>query len=165
MLDAPCYSAAGKGVLRRLQRNFRIPEIGTKMTLLSASEDFQGRTLSAFESVLDMLVYLRELRGETGLYSHWGMRRTYGEAGANTAIASVHSQVWIEMLRTPINELASDLKKMDEDRRNKVIRELKDVKRLCIPAELTGGSVRHFSSIVLALECLSRSMDATHRAA
>ena len=144
---------------------FRIPEIGTKMTFLSANEDFLHRTLAAFTSALEKLAYLRELRGESGEYSHWGMRRTYGEAGAKAAIASVHSQIWIEILRTPIPRLVRDLRGMEAERRGTVIKALQDYKHLCIPERLSGGSVRHFNSIVLVLESLSRSMDATHQVA
>jgi hypothetical protein len=135
------------------------------MTFLSASEDFQERTLGSFQSALEKLVYLARLRGAAGQYSHWGMSRTYGEAAAAVAIADVHSQVWIEVLRTPISELFRQLEKMGKGARGDLLQELNHRRADCCPNELQGGSIRHFNSILLTLNCLSRSPGATRQVA
>lgn len=134
------------------------------MTFLSASEDLRYRTLGAFEGALEKLAYLARLRDEAGQYRHWGMSRTYGEQAA-TALAEAHTQVWIEVLRTPIPELLRQLGGMETTARAAVMEEVKNYRRLSCPADLSGGAVRHFNSVLLALECLSRSVDATPRAA
>jgi hypothetical protein len=161
----PCYSAAQIGIRDALCLVFRIPETGTKMTLLSASEDLRYRTLGAFPGPLEKLAYLARLRDDAGQYRHWGMSRTYGEQAAAAAMAEVHAQVWIEVLRTPVPELLRQLGRMGTTTRAAVIEELKNYRRRSCPAELSGGAVRHFNSVLLALECLSRSLDATPRAA
>jgi hypothetical protein len=135
------------------------------MTLLSASEDLRYRTLGAFPGPLEKLAYLARLRDEAGQYRHWGMSRTYGEQAAAAAMAEVHAQVWIEVLRTPVPELLRQLGRMGTTTRAAVIEELKNYRRRSCPTELSGGAVRHFNSVLLALECLSRSLDATPRAA
>jgi hypothetical protein len=134
------------------------------MTLLSASEDLWYRTLGAFAGALEKLAYLASLRDEAGQYRHWGMSRTYGEQAA-AALAEAHTQVWIEVLRTPIPELLRQLGGMETTARAAVMVEVKNYRRLSCPADLSGGAVRHFNSVLLALECLSRSLDATPRAA
>jgi len=135
------------------------------MTLLSASEDLRYRTLDALSGALEKLAYLASLRDETGQYRHWGMNRIYGERAAAAALAEVHTQAWIEVLRTPIPELLRQLDGMKPDPRRAVVTELKSYRKLSCPVVLSGGQVRHFNSVLLALECLSRSMDATPQAA
>ena len=162
---APCYSA----VVRRLSNGFRslvgIPEIGTKMTLLSASEDLRYRTLDALRGPLERLAYLASLRDESGQYSHWGLARTFSEPAARSAIAEVHSQVWIEVLRTPIPELVRSMVGMEPTVRAEVLQQLGNYRDKILPADLGGGGVRHFNSILVALSCLSKAAGATPQAA
>ena len=135
------------------------------MTLLSASEDLWYRTLSAFDGILQKFAYVVSLRDQSGRYRHWGMDRTYGEQTAEAAIAEVHTRAWIDVLRTPVPELVDEISGMDAVARQTLIEELENRRRLSCPADLSGGTVRHFNSILLALEYLSRSADATHQAA
>lgn len=133
------------------------------MTLLSADEDFCYRTLAAVPGALPKLAYLARLRDGQGKYHHWGMNRMYGENAAADAIAQAHTQAWLEVLRTPIPKLLAQLAEMNPATRQAVIAELKDYRRRCHPSELGGGAVRHFNSVLLALEHLSRLLDATPR--
>ena len=135
------------------------------MTLLSASDDFQLRTLAVFQGPLEKLAYLARLRNASGEYCHWGMSRIYGEQAAAAALAEVHSQVWFEILRTPIPTLSSQLQEMDAATRRALLEELGVYRGKIIPTELRGGPVRHFNSVLLALECLYRSADATRQVA
>ena len=135
------------------------------MTLLSASEDLRYRTLDALRGPLERLVYLASIRDEAGLYSHWGLARTYGEVAARAAIAEVHTQVWIEVLRTPIPELVRAMVEMGPAEREEVLGQLRNYRNKILPADLAGGGVRHFNSVLVALERLSKALDATPRAA
>lgn len=135
------------------------------MTLLSASEDLRYRTLDALRGPLERIAYLASIRDEAGLYLHWGLARTYGEVAARAAIAEVHTQVWIEILRTPIPELVRVMVEMGTTEREEVLGELRNYRDKILPADQAGGGVRHFNSILVALERLSKALDATPRAA
>jgi hypothetical protein len=131
------------------------------MKLFSAREDLCYRTLEVFNGPLEKLAYLASLRDQPGAYRHWGMTKTYGEAQALAAMAEAHTQVWLELLRTPIPELLRQMSEMDVNTRRTVIEEVRKYRALSYPEDRSGGGVPHFNSILLALECLSRSMDAT----
>ena len=124
------------------------------MPLLSAGDDFNHRTLSAIDSDLKKLVYIASLRDGNGAYGHWGLERAHGPDAASEGIASNHSQKWLEVLRMPIQDLASEMRQMNEDQRDEVLRTLTEV---VAPRELNGGTVEHFNSTVLALKLLFRS--------
>ena len=93
------------------------------------------------------------------------LARTYGEVAARAAIAEVHTQVWIEILRTPIPELVRVMVEMGTTEREEVLGELRNYRDKILPADQAGGGVRHFNSILVALERLSKALDATPRAA
>jgi hypothetical protein len=134
------------------------------MTLLSATDDLRLRTLDALGGVLERLAYVVGLRDEGGHYRHWGLSRIYGEKVANDAAAEVHSQVWLELLRTPMPKLQGELDDMEEGRRAEVVRKLKASAQLGSPANLEGGGLRHFNSVLAALDSLSKAKGGTHRA-
>lgn len=75
------------------------------MPLLSAFEDFVGRSLSALSSVWERLRFVGELRDEEGEYRHYGMEELFGEQEAKTAIATAHSMLYEELASTPLREL------------------------------------------------------------
>ena len=131
------------------------------MTLLCASDDFRFRTLSAFQCLLQKLAYVTGLRDNAGQYHHWGMRRAYGERAARAALAEVHSQLWIDVLRAPIPKLLEQLQQLDFASRRELLSNLKDYRTMTRPGDLAGGSTRHFSSVLLTLESVCRSRDAT----
>lgn len=135
------------------------------MTLLSASDDLRERTLSEFGCALEKLAYLARLREPDGQYRHWGMSRTYGEQAAGAAMAELHAQVWLEVLRTPIPDLFRQFSRIETSERVALMEESKKLRNMSYPDNLSGGGIRHFSSVLLALESLSKSAVATPRAA
>jgi hypothetical protein len=114
------------------------------MFFLSAYEDFVLRTLSALAGKGEKLAYIASLRrGST--YSHWGLARTHGESETNIAIARAHTEAWLELLRTPIAELAAGKNER-----------LVTCESTWHPEDLGGASIRHFNSVVAAMSALSR---------
>ena len=126
-------------------------ELRTRMTLLSAYEDFVVRTLASLPGVLGKLVYLGSLRTDAGDYCHWGLSRTFGQDRASEALAQAHTEAWLEVLRTPIPALfaeTQDLEMGSETWRGQ--------REKLTPPEVSGGTKRHFNSILLALSLLSQ---------
>ena len=125
-------------------------ELRTRMTLLSAYEDFVVRTLAWLPSLLAKLVHLGSLRDDAGDYCHWGMSRTFGQSRTSEALAQAHAEAWLEVLRTPIPALfAQDLEMGSETWREQ--------REKLTPPEVSGGTKRHFNSILLALSLLSQA--------
>lgn len=122
------------------------------MTLLSAYEDFVGRTLASLPGVLARLAYLGSLRDDSGAYCHWGMSRTFGQGSASEALAQAHTEAWLEVLRTPIPALFAETQDSEmgsetwQGQREKLT-----------PPNVSGGTKRHFNSILLALSLLSEA--------
>jgi hypothetical protein len=135
------------------------------MTLLSASDDLRLRTLGSLGGALERLAYLVSLRDETGHYRHWGLTRIYGEKIANEAGAELHSQMWLEVLRTPIPKLQKELQAIEASKRTEIMRVLTAAPQLCSPHNLEGGGIRHFNSVLAALEALSKAKGGTHQVA
>jgi hypothetical protein len=128
------------------------------MTLFSPYEDFVLRTLSAFGSSLEKLAYLRGLRNADGHYYHWGISRRFGQENASQALAQAHTELWLEVLRTPIPVLFANSQELatDSARPFEAGNGAEDAWELT-PANLGGGSKRHFSSVLLAVSLLSRA--------
>jgi hypothetical protein len=123
------------------------------MTLLSAKEDFLRHTLANIPGVWARLQYLASLRQADGSYAHWGLSRVYGEAAVQRVLAEVHRAVFIEVLETPLERLVREAARGAEDMEmpaGEFVRALNEAPML-IPAQLGGGNVRHFNSV---LECL-----------
>jgi hypothetical protein len=127
------------------------------MTFLSAYEDFVIRTLAGLGGAFEKLAYLRGLRNDAGDYRHWGLSRTFGHEQASAALAQAHTEIWLQVLRTPIPALFTESRKFAVGTR------LTDGNGIG-PAELdrltppnrAGGAQRHFSSILLAVSLLSQ---------
>ena len=131
------------------------------MTLLSAYEDFVNRTLSSVPGLLAKLAYLGSLRDDAGDYCHWGMSRTFGQGSASEALAQAHTDAWLEMLRTPIPVLFGETQdsKMEDETWREQPEQL-------TPPNVSGGTKRHFKSILLALSLLSQAQkEPTRKAA
>jgi hypothetical protein len=127
------------------------------MTYLSAFEDFVLRTLAPLAGPLSKLVYIGNLSSD-GRYEHWGLARTHGELAAAIAIADSHTEVWLEVLRTPIAKLAEELHTSAHNSDGvDVVEHLRERERALTPQNMLGGSKRHFSSILMALSLLSRA--------
>jgi hypothetical protein len=124
------------------------------MTLLSAKEDFLRHTLANIPGVWARLEYLASLRQSDGAYAHWGLSRVYGEPAVQRVLAEVHRGVFIEVLETPLERLVREAARSAEDLEmppGDFVRRLTHAPML-VPAQLGGGNVRHFNSV---LECLS----------
>ena len=121
------------------------------MTLASAYEDFQRRTLGALPGLWARLRYIAGLRGPAGFYQHWGMSRTFGPEATQQVVSAAHSELFVKLLRTPLRQLTAEFTegKPSSD-------ELLDWS-LYVPANLEGGSVEHFKSVVSALLALSEA--------
>src|SRR3954468_1590943 len=129
-----------------------------KTMILSAAEDFSGKTLAAVAGMLGKLQYVAGLRQESGVYSHWGMSRSYGEAAANQAIAGAHADIFVEILRTPLHELAGELERLaceHETNSRELVKDLLAEGELLVPQSLKGGSRRHFNSVLRSLSALA----------
>lgn len=127
-------------------------ELRTRMTLLSAYEDFVGRTLASLPGPLARLVYLGSLRDDAGDYCHWGMSRTFGQGSASEALAQAHTEAWLEVLRTPLPALLAETQ--DSEMGSETWREQREK---LTPPNASGETKRHFNSILLALSLLSQA--------
>ena len=117
-----------------------------KMTISSAYDDFSARTLSTLAGAWQRLQYLAELRAPDGRYRHWGMARTFSDDAAQRTLAQVHSELFLEILRTPLRRMADGSSA-----------ELLAAASAYLPANIEGGTPEHFSSIVSALAALSEA--------
>ncbi len=128
------------------------------MTLLSAYEDFVVRTLASVRGLLGKLVYLGSLRNDAGDYCHWGMSKTFGQSRASEALAQAHTEAWLEVLRTPIPALFAETQdstlEADLGLGNGIWRG--QLEKLT-PPDVSGGTKRHFNSILLTLSLLSQA--------
>jgi hypothetical protein len=134
-----------------------VSEIVTKTARLSPFDDFKKRTLAAIDGVWARLLYVTKLRAKNGRYEHWGHNRTYGELNSQAALAQAHSELYLQVLRTPLRDLMNDLGPDGSAESSKGASEL------MIPANLEGGSPRHFNSVVLAVELLGAARQASTR--
>jgi hypothetical protein len=122
------------------------------MTLLSAYEDFVVRTLASLPGLLARLAYFGSLRNEAGDYCHWGMSRTFGQSSASEALAQAHTEAWLEVLRTPIPALFAETQDLEMGSET-----CRGQREKLTPPDASGGTKRHFNSILLALSLLSQA--------
>jgi len=129
------------------------------MTLKSALEDLLGTTLASISGTLGKLDYVATLRRSDGLYSHWGLSRTYGETAAQHAIAEAHTLLFLKVLRTPLHTLREDLTVASQARHlsaTEYIDSLQDQASSLMGDDLRGGSRRHLNSVLHALSALAK---------
>jgi hypothetical protein len=135
------------------------------MTLITASEDLTTNTLSALSGLLTKLEYLSALR-EKGRYAHWGLIRVYGEVAATHALADAHAMVSAEVLRTPLSQLLRDTEAGCQVKKRELaefLAVLSQQESALLPDQPSGGSTRHFNSVLQALSSLVRTQaNATH---
>jgi hypothetical protein len=142
-----CESYGGK-------KRLTITEIVTKGARLSPFEDFRQRTLSAISGLWAKLLYMAQLRSDDGSYQHWGHMRAHGEAQSQYSLGKAHSEIWLQVLRTPLNDLLTEAH-ADDSLMKKVLSANQTNRTNLIPKDLEGGSRRHFNSIVLAVHLLA----------
>jgi hypothetical protein len=138
----------------------RFSETGN-MTLKSALEDLLGTTLAGVAGITGKIEYVSSLRDSpSGAYSHWGLTRAYGEAAAQDALAEAHRLLFLRLLRTPLRILRDDVVVSSEALQmtaGEYVEGLRSRVPALLPADLGGGSARHFSSVLQALSILLSS--------
>lgn len=140
-----------------------IPELVKRTARLSAFEDFKARSLSALSGRWGKLLYMAELLGKDFSYEHWGHSRVHGEACSQAALGKIHSEIYIEVLRTSIVDLTGkDELESDQDR-HVLSERMASLASRMIPRELNGGSTRHFNSILLIVRLLCAERRASNR--
>jgi hypothetical protein len=126
------------------------------MALFSAHDDFVNRSLSPLSSVWERLAYVAGLRTSTGRYEHWGLTQTYGRNEAQRGMAEAHSEVFQQILATPLRELHQPF--------SKAVRPA--TREKLVPEDMKGCCREHMEYVVEALTLLSRAESpAAHQAA
>ena len=139
------------------------------MTLKSAFEDVIGTTLAAVTTTIGKLDYVSKLRTCAGeAYAHWGLARVHGEEPTQKALAESHRLLFLKLLRTPLRDLRQDMEIASGELQvtpDQYAEALVDQESELLPADLGGGSARHFSSVLQALLSLTKHRQhASHRA-
>ena len=130
--------------------------------LISPSEDFVNNTLAAVPGTFGKLKYVAGLRQGQKEYFHWGLARVHGEGTASLAISRAHSELFSEVLRSPIPSLWEEIRSTAADHGAStvsLIQELLSKKDALIPLDLAGGSRRHFKSVLVGLAGLAASLE------
>lgn len=130
------------------------------MTLKSAMQDLQERTLRAVSGLLGQLDYLAGLRSQDGLYSHWGLERVHGEEATRRALRDAHKGVVTNILRTPLRNLVRDAEESASVRgteTSQLLQALREHPEQVVPANAEVGTERHLSSVLHALLRLVRN--------
>ena len=130
------------------------------MTLKSAKEDLQARTLQAVSGLLGKLEYVASLRQSDGSYSHWGLSRVHGEAAAQKALTETHQGLVSAILRTPLRKLMEDVRESCAGKRfadKDFIENLENRQEILVPLQPGAGLRRHLSSVLQALAALVKN--------
>lgn len=129
------------------------------MKLRSAFDDFMRGTLAALPSVWQKIDFLGTLRTDAGRYEHWGMEHVYGERAAQDAIAKAHSEVFTEILSTPIQQLLAEASQVEAEQGGTFLSHCNQERRnpRLIPEDPGGGEGRHLAFILRTLSLLARS--------
>jgi hypothetical protein len=138
------------------------------MTLYSAVDDFALKTLASVPGVLGKLRYVSGLRRADGSYQHWGLGRTFGERPACEAIESQHRELMLKVLRMPLKDVLEDAIVSASAEQVSVadyMAALRENADKLVPADVAGGSVGHFRSILQALGSLALSCRVANRQA
>jgi hypothetical protein len=126
--------------------------------LRSALDDLLGTTLAAVAGIVGKIDYLASLRdAASGAYSHWGLSRTYGEQAAQQALAEAHRLVFLRLLQTPLRTLRDEVMLSSEVLQitaGEYMEQFRSRMPALVPRDLSGGSARHFSSVLHALSVL-----------
>lgn len=125
------------------------------MALQSALEDLLGTTLAGVAGIVGKIEYVASLRdARSGSYSHWGLTRAYGEQAAQQALAEAHRLLFLKVLRTPLGALRDDVMLSSgalQMTASEYMERFRSQLPALLPQDLSGGSARHFSSVLDAL--------------
>ncbi len=125
------------------------------MPLRSAIDDFVHVTLGAVSGVWRRFVLIALLKRGRENYHHWGLERTHGTDSARESMQSAHQDVFLELLRTPIAEIAEqDAGEMDPEVDPQ--RLLTEASALA-PSDPMGGSKAHLRWIIRCLSFLRQN--------
>ena len=117
-----------------------------------------GTTLAGVAGIVGKIEYVAGLRdAASGAYSHWGLTRAYGESAAQHALAEAHRLLFLRLLRTPLRALRDDVVISSgalQMTAGEYVEHLRSRAPALLPADLGGGSARHFSSVLQALSIL-----------
>ena len=130
------------------------------MTLKSALEDLQERTLNAVSGLLGKLDYLASLRESDGSYSHWGLERVHGKLATQRALTEAHRSLVSRILRTPLRELLQDVDESSPPKElasGDFVEKLNETSAQLIPPGPGAGIERHLNSVLHALVGLVRT--------
>ena len=131
------------------------------MVLTSAAEDFEGKTLRAIPGLLGKLRYVTLLRDKGGVYSHWGLEKVYGASSAERAMRSSHGSLIAQILRTPLQELRTDVQRSAEGAQIATVELLSSLEEPVANARVdrdTVASQRHFRSVLHTLSALVQNI-------
>jgi hypothetical protein len=123
------------------------------MSIKSPLEDFLKTTMAAMPGYWHKLVYLAGLRSNSQKYGHWGMARRYGLTASHSAISAAHSELFLQVLGTPIKSLVDDAASASQGPDQKeLLEELWEGARQLLPTDLGGGSAKHFEVTLLTVQ-------------
>lgn len=130
------------------------------MTLKSALQDVRETTLAAVSGLLAKLAYLGSLRRREGGYRHWGMSLVHGEEASDRALKTAHTEVLSTVLRTPISDLAEDLRESSQSGKETAgayVEGMRDQFNELLPSPQDDVSARHLNSVLVALSRLEKN--------
>ena len=113
------------------------------------------RALTGIVGKIEYVASLRDAR--SGNYSHWGLSRAYGEQAAQQALAEAHRQLFLKLLRTPVCALRDDVMLSSgalQMTASEYMERFRNQLQALLPQDLSGGSARHFSSVLHVLSIL-----------
>jgi len=133
------------------------------MTLKSALQDLRETTLAAVSGLLAKLAYLGSLRRQEGGYLHWGMSLVHGEESSDRALKAAHTEVLSTVLRTPIADLAEDLRESSQDNQQNAeayVEGMREQGNELLPSPEDAVSASHLNSVLVALSSLKKNPSA-----
>ena len=128
------------------------------MTLKSAMQDVQERTLRAVTGMLAKLQDLVSLRNQEGAYSHWGLERIHGESATQNALKDAHRGVVSSILRTQLRNLFRDLQETSgSEKETADLLDHLQASPQIVPPKSAAGTERHLNSVLHALARLVKN--------
>jgi hypothetical protein len=130
------------------------------MTLKSALQDLRETTLAAISGLLGKLAYLASLRRREGGYLHWGFSLIHGEESSERALKAAQTEALSNVLRTPISELAEDLRESSQNSNKTAegyVEGMREQFSELLPSPEDAASAAHLNSVLIALSSLEKS--------
>jgi len=130
------------------------------MTLKSAVQDLRETTLAAISGLLAKLAYLASLHRSEGGYKHWGMSLLHGQESSDRALKAAHTEVLSTVLRTPLSDLAEDLRESSQESKETAgsyIEGMREQFNSLLPSPDDTASARHLNSVLVALSSLEKN--------